>query len=298
MSSSRSLLPSNDKNDDYSSSIDLDYVMLEIKQQQQQQQQKANNQENSQLPANNEQTEIHSSKRSINNQRTLPTQTSSPAVTTTDINNTYYSYNNITSSSSSSSQDGVKHLFRLMLTGVAALLVCAALLTVSVSSHYKVVIGVFWILLIGTFLGLMYIVQNAVQTGRRPFHPIVHTVADWIIDECTNFVDDWKHIDEILLLTNADHTNVSTSIHVPSSSCPEQTNSQVNFVSLTEGNTPINNNTNSDLDRVNGKANEQNVGQRRKSKSILFRTVVQPFIGLRNKRRQQYLQKHGRNSSK
>jgi hypothetical protein len=86
----------------------------------------------------------------------------------------------------------------------------------------------------------MYNVQNAVQTRRRPFHqsscPVVHSVANWIIDECNNFLDDWKHINEISLLTNADNTNVSTSIHVPSSSCPAQTDSQVNFASLTEDN--------------------------------------------------------------
>jgi hypothetical protein len=175
----------------------------------------------------------------------------------TDYSPTIDTYSNV-DDLPSVPQWSTRYTFRFGLTILASLLAVAGCLTVIVATQYKLFIAIFWIILIAAFVGLVWFAQTAVLVGRRPFHPAVHAVADWIVTECHNFVDDWRNADELLLLTNESKNEVNPSQKL------ETLNNAENFQNLEHG------------------------VQRQthwKPKSAIFRAVVKPFLLLRIRRK-------------
>lgn len=146
------------------------------------------------------------------------------------------------------------------MTLLFVLLLPAAFLTITSNPEYAFVIGVFWFILVSLFLGLIWVVRAVMLKDSRAqvFHPIVHAVAERIIQEINDFRDDIRQ--EILLITDGpvDYEDCS-EVSQDQSSCPAK-NTKKKTISE----------------------------QSRKPKSVIFRAVVQPFLPLarRRKRRQ------------
>jgi hypothetical protein len=83
-------------------------------------------------------------------------------------------------------------------TGLALVLVPAALLSAWASQRYRLVVLAGWVLVAGSFLLLLQVLKEATR-NPRVLPPALHRWVRAAVDEYRNFVRDWRT--QILLLT-------------------------------------------------------------------------------------------------
>jgi hypothetical protein len=83
-------------------------------------------------------------------------------------------------------------------TGLALVLVPAAMLSAWASQRYRLVVLAGWALVVGSFLLLLQVLKEATR-NPRVLHPVLHRWVRAAVDEYRNFVQDWRT--QILLLT-------------------------------------------------------------------------------------------------
>lgn len=149
-------------------------------------------------------------------------------------------------------QMGVTLLFILLLP--------AAFLTITSNPQYALIVCVFWFILVSLFLGLIWAIRAVVVKDARAqvFHPLIHTIAERIVQEIKDFHADFRQ--EFLLLTDGPADEEES--RVPSLS-PDETH------------------------RTPARKFRRNrlFGQPRKPKSAVFRAVVQPFLPFMRRRK-------------
>jgi hypothetical protein len=94
-------------------------------------------------------------------------------------------------------------------TGLVLVLFPAFVLSMWASEKYRLVVLVGWMLVLGSFLVLFQLLREATR-NPRVLPPIVHRWVRAALDECRNFVYDWRT--QVLLLTyEGDTPNSSTA---------------------------------------------------------------------------------------
>ena len=160
-------------------------------------------------------------------------------------------------STRASIQMGVTLLFILLLP--------AAFLTVTSNPEYAFILSVFWCILVSLFLGLIWVVRAVVlkDSRARLFHPLVHAIAERIVQEIQDFHADIRQ--EFFLLTDGP-ANEEASRDRPEETRPAPARKSRSILE-----------------------------QPRKPKSAVFRAVVQPFLPLirRRKARRQKVSNEG-----
>lgn len=97
---------------------------------------------------------------------------------------------------------------RWTMTAAALLLAVSAFLTVLVASHYRFLLACTWVVLLGFFVSLAWLIQQTVLSSSsssrrdRVFHPAVHAVADWVLQEMQAFVEDCREEYRTLRIAN------------------------------------------------------------------------------------------------
>lgn len=156
-----------------------------------------------------------------------------------------------------------KASIQMGMTLLFILLLPAVFLTITSNPEYAFVIGIFWFILVSLFIGLIWVVRSVMLNDSRAqvFHPIVHAVAERIIQEFTDFRDDIRQ--EIHLIADGSVDDEYVKGSESSSQPKEQTTTRSTRKRLMSGN-------------------------QRRPKSAIFRTVIQPLLPLvrRRKRRQ------------
>jgi hypothetical protein len=107
---------------------------------------------------------------------------------------------------------------RTLMTSMLGLLLFGLVLSLLVMPQYALVIILFWLLIMSAFFGLACLLQQELQRkdfgrggggaggGGYVFHPILHAMAQAVVDEMEALQDEWRQ--EILLIKAE---NASTS---------------------------------------------------------------------------------------
>lgn len=149
-----------------------------------------------------------------------------------------------------------KASIQLGMTLLFVLLLPAAFLTVTSNPEYAFIICVFWFILVSLFLGLIWVVRAVVLKDSRAqaFHPLVHAIAERFAQEIKDFHSDFRQ--EFLSIT--DGPAVDEEVNYTESSRDQSLSHQ---------------------------SRQSPARQPRKSKSAVFRAVVQPFLPLVRRRK-------------
>lgn len=98
----------------------------------------------------------------------------------------------------------VVRVVRYSMTLLLVLFLAAAILSIRSTQQYSFIVIVIWILLLFLFIAFCYMIDETIlhvnthdptrrrQRRRNVFHPLIHTVHDYIITGMTNFVEDCR----------------------------------------------------------------------------------------------------------
>lgn len=149
---------------------------------------------------------------------------------------------------------------RLTLGLLAAILVVAALATVAACRQYRVVVATFWAMVLLAFVALAQLLQYAAKRDILP--PVVRRAVQAVATEWEHFGQDWR--EQVLLLKQHPETTTATQ--------EEYDNTYIHHEEATSAT---------------------------RSRSRIFRVLVQPWVPLlsrRRKRRQQQQQQDDRDA--